>query len=52
MVLDSTGREPFKGNVLIKGQRIVAVGPDVELSPSDQRGAFIGESRLVFFVSR
>ena len=33
-VFDGTGREPFAATVIIKGERIVAVGPDVAI-PND-----------------
>ncbi|KAH7914913.1 dipeptidase [Hygrophoropsis aurantiaca] len=36
-ILDSTGRDPYRGDVLVKGQRIISVGR--KLSPDDLRGA-------------
>ncbi len=35
-VVDGTGAQPFKATVLIRGERIAAVGPNVEI-PSDAR---------------
>ena len=36
LIIDGTGSDPFPGDVLIKDQRIVAVGPDAGAScPSD-----------------
>ena len=42
-ILDSTGRQPYKGDVLIKGTHIVSVGK--KLSPVDLTGARIFEGK-------
>ncbi|KAF2806424.1 isoaspartyl dipeptidase-like protein [Mytilinidion resinicola] len=49
-ILDSTGREPYKGDVLIEGQRIVAVGdvPDKEALMKNSRvRVFHGKGRTL-----
>ncbi|OKL60734.1 hypothetical protein UA08_04375 [Talaromyces atroroseus] len=49
-ILDSTGREPYRGDVLIQGERIVAVGtvPDIEtLRNQDGVEVIQGEGRTL-----
>ena len=42
-ILDSTGRQPYKGDVLIKGKHIVSVGG--KLSEENLTGARIFEGK-------
>lgn len=42
-ILDSTGAAPYRGDVLVKGKRIVSVGG--KLAPKTLQGAFIIEGR-------
>jgi dihydroorotase-like cyclic amidohydrolase len=42
-ILDSTGRQPYRGDVLIKGKHIVSVGK--KLSQEDLTGARIFEGK-------
>ncbi len=46
-ILDSTGAQPYRGDVLVKGQRIVSVGE--KLDGSKLRGARViqGEGRTL-----
>ena len=47
MILDSTGRDPYKGDVLVRGTRIVSVGD--KLREADMNGARVinGEGRTL-----
>jgi imidazolonepropionase-like amidohydrolase len=42
-ILDSTGKQPYTGDVLIKGKRIISVGE--KLSEEDLTGARIFEGK-------
>lgn len=49
-ILDSTGREPYKGDVLIEGERIIKVGviPGVEAMKNDPKvRVFHGKGRTL-----
>lgn len=46
-IIDSTGREPYHGDVLVRGQRIVSVGP--KISEAEAQGARVvhGQGRYL-----
>ncbi|KAM0747623.1 hypothetical protein T439DRAFT_92982 [Meredithblackwellia eburnea MCA 4105] len=46
-ILDSTGREPYRGDVLIKGQRIISVGTKLTNNDLKDARVFQGQGRTL-----